>query len=147
VSAAGETHITDYDYDAIGQLTRITRADGSYLDYGYNDARRLRTVTNNAGERITYDYDLAGNIVSQHITDGASNLRYQQTREFDELNRLLRIVNANGQTVERFGYDKNNNPTLSERGGDAATQFISTYDALDRLKTVTQPGGGLTTYG
>jgi YD repeat-containing protein len=41
-------------YDAIGQITRITRPDGSYLAYTYNDARRLTLVTNNnnAGQSL-----------------------------------------------------------------------------------------------
>ncbi|HBO4469091.1 TPA: RHS repeat protein, partial [Pseudomonas aeruginosa] len=39
VSTAGST--TRFDYDAVGQITRVTRGDGSWLSYEYDDARRL----------------------------------------------------------------------------------------------------------
>ena len=49
VSTAGST--TRFDYDAVGQITRVTRGDGSWLSYEYDDARRLVAIGNNLGER------------------------------------------------------------------------------------------------
>ncbi|MFE1817127.1 RHS repeat protein, partial [Pseudomonas otitidis] len=39
VSVGGGT--TAFEHDAIGQITRVTRADGSWLAYTWDDARRL----------------------------------------------------------------------------------------------------------
>jgi YD repeat-containing protein len=72
LSAAGVNETTSYDYDALGQLTRLTQPDGSTLYYAYDDAHRLVgiseaainasvvngllriTVANLAGNKIIY---------------------------------------------------------------------------------------------
>ncbi|MGU1616138.1 RHS repeat protein, partial [Pseudomonas aeruginosa] len=65
VSTAGST--TRFDYDAVGQITRVTRGDGSWLSYEYDDARRLVAIGNNLGERLEYDVDTKGNRTAQRI--------------------------------------------------------------------------------
>ncbi len=67
VSTAGST--TRFDYDAVGQITRVTRGDGSWLSYEYDDARRLVAIGNNLGERLEYDVDTKGNRTAQRIKD------------------------------------------------------------------------------
>jgi YD repeat-containing protein len=58
VSTAGST--TSFEHDAIGQITKVTRGDGSWLEYSWSAARRLTAITNNRGEKIEYDYDPMG---------------------------------------------------------------------------------------
>lgn len=40
---------TSIEYNAMGQVTKITRTDGALLTYAYNDARQLTTVTGAMG--------------------------------------------------------------------------------------------------
>ncbi|EOC2662738.1 RHS repeat protein, partial [Pseudomonas aeruginosa] len=107
VSTAGST--TRFDYDAVGQITRVTRGDGSWLSYEYDDARRLVAIGNNLGERLEYDVDTKGNRTAQRIKDASGSLVRQQQWAYDELGRLLRAVGAGGQT-RSFAYDLNDNP-------------------------------------
>ncbi|MBN0147810.1 RHS repeat protein, partial [Pseudomonas aeruginosa] len=95
VSTAGST--TRFDYDAVGQITRVTRGDGSWLSYEYDDARRLVAIGNNLGERLEYDVDTKGNRTAQRIKDASGSLVRQQQWAYDELGRLLRAVGAGGQ--------------------------------------------------
>ncbi|HBP6435031.1 TPA: RHS repeat protein, partial [Pseudomonas aeruginosa] len=88
VSTAGST--TRFDYDAVGQITRVTRGDGSWLSYEYDDARRLVAIGNNLGERLEYDVDTKGNRTAQRIKDASGSLVRQQQWAYDELGRLLR---------------------------------------------------------
>ncbi|WP_447896599.1 hypothetical protein, partial [Pseudomonas aeruginosa] len=44
----------------VGQITRVTRGDGSWLSYEYDDARRLVAIGNNLGERLEYDVEKRG---------------------------------------------------------------------------------------
>ncbi|MBI3708692.1 MAG: RHS repeat protein, partial [Proteobacteria bacterium] len=48
VHAAAGDAATGFAYDAAGLVTRVTRPDGSYLDYTYDDARRLIRAANTA---------------------------------------------------------------------------------------------------
>lgn len=134
VSTAGST--TRFDYDAVGQITRVTRGDGSWLSYEYDDARRLVAIGNNLGERLEYDVDTKGNRTAQRIKDASGSLVRQQQWAYDELGRLLRAVGAGGQT-RSFAYDLNDNPV----GETNPRQFAHSqaFDALDRLVGQSDP--------
>ena len=139
VTTAGST--TDFDHDAIGQITKVTRGDGSWLEYTWNDARRLAKITNNLGESVEYGYDTMGNRKSQTLRDASNSLTQQQTWVYDELGRLMRSIGAEGQTQE-YGYDLNDNPNRSTTPKQHST--ISGYDALNRLVSSTDPRNGVT---
>ena len=140
-STAGST--TSFSYDAIGQITKVTRGDGSWLEYTWSAARRLESIRNSLGESIAYQYDPMGNRTAQQLRDPSNNLTQQQSWVYDELGRLLRAVGAQGQS-QSYGYDLNDNPTQNTTPKQhSATQA---YDALDRLISHTDPLGGLTRY-
>src|SRR5713226_4595689 len=64
-TAAGAT--TTIAYDAAGNVTRITRPDGSLLAYGYDTANRLVRVSNALDERIDYTLDALGGRTLEQI--------------------------------------------------------------------------------
>jgi len=138
-SVAGAT--TGFEHDAIGQITKVTRGDGSWLAYTWSAARRLTQISNNLGEVVEYTYDAMGNRTSQRMKDASGKLAQQQTWAYDELGRLLRAVGAEGQT-HKYGYDLNDNPTLSRTPKQHDTN--SAYDALNRLVSSTDPLEGVT---
>lgn len=138
-STAGST--TSFEHDAIGQITKVTRGDGSWLAYTWSDARRLTQISNNLGEIVEYTYDAMGNRTAQRLKDASGTLVQQQTWAYDELGRLLRSVGAEGQTY-KYGYDLNDNPTLSRTPKQHDTN--SAYDALNRLVSSTDPLEGVT---
>ncbi|MFR0690919.1 RHS repeat-associated core domain-containing protein [Enterobacterales bacterium AE_CKDN230030158-1A_HGKHYDSX7] len=142
ITTAGST--TSFEHDAVGQLTKITRADGTWLQYTYDPARRLTAITNNLGERVEYDVDVAGKRTAQRLKDATGTLKQQQTWVYDELGRLLRSVGASTQT-DHYQYDLNDNPT----GHTNPRQFSSTsgFDALDRLVSQTDALNGVTQLG
>ena len=142
VTTAGST--TSFDHDAIGQITKVTRGDGSWLEYTWSDARRLTKITNNLGESVEYGYDTMGNRKSQTLRDASNSLTQQQTWVYDELGRLIRAIGAEGQT-QSYGYDLNDNPNRSTTPKQHST--ISGYDALNRLVSSTDPRNGVTALG
>lgn len=139
ISTAGSN--TSFEHDAIGQITKVTRGDGSWLSYIWSAARRLTAISNNLGETVEYDYDAMGNRTAQRLSDASNNLTHLQTWAYDELGRLLRSVGAAGQT-QQYGYDLNDNPTLSRTPKQHST--TSSFDALDRLVSSTDPLNGVT---
>lgn len=127
------------DYDAVGQLIRLVRFDGTALNYDYDAARRLKAVYNDQGERIDYQRDLAGNVRQETIKNSAGDIRYQHNRSYDELSRLLSDLGMNGQQIT-YGYDKEGNETrTTDALGHGLTQA---FDGLSRLITSTQRQGG-----
>jgi YD repeat-containing protein len=81
-------------YDETGSVTRITQADGSYLQMGYDAAQRLTSVTDNLGNSVTYTLDNAGNRTDEQYKDASGTLRRRIARTFDGLSRLQSITGA-----------------------------------------------------
>ena len=145
---------TDFEYDVVGQLDRVTLPDGSYLDYGYDDARRLISIRDNANNQIAYELDTLGNRVAETTVNSSATVVRQLDRVFDPLNRLSKLIAGEGQTTA-FQYDANGNllTAIDPRDPfpDPANQnpqiFTSNlYDALNRVRQTTDAKGGVTSF-
>jgi RHS repeat-associated protein len=150
-------------YDGVGNITRVTLGDGSYLQYTYDNAHRLKAVNNAVGDVITYRLDAAGNVTNRIVT--GDNVIYKtQSSIFDQLGRMLQQIGAASQTTI-YGYDANGNLTAitdgltnkTTRAFDALNRLSSTldpflntigygYDAQDNLISVTDPRQLVTSY-
>lgn len=83
---------TTYTLNAVGHPTRITRPDGSYLDYGYDDAQRLTSIQDSLGNRIEYVLNAAGARVTESVKDASNTLVRRSTNEYDALGRLQKVT-------------------------------------------------------
>jgi RHS repeat-associated protein len=151
---------TGFQYDATGNLQRVTDALGQEYRMTYDEHGQLRSITdplnhvtalsrNARGqvERITdplnrtfvYTYDAAGN--RRTIQDPLG----RTTRmEYDVLDRLTRVIDALDGEV-KFEYDANGNLLSVTDPTSRAIEY--TYDELNRMESMTYPGGGETRYG
>ena len=84
--------ITRYDYDGVGQMTKVTLPDLSFLSYTYDDAHRLTQVTDSLGNSITYTLDPMGNRIGEQVKDPIGTLSLKISRVYDALNRLQQIT-------------------------------------------------------
>jgi YD repeat-containing protein len=135
--------LTSYDYDGVGQLTKVTLPDGSFLSYSYDDAHRLTGMQDSLGNSIAYTLDAMGNRTHEEVRDPANALAQVRSRVYNNLNRLFQEIGAQSQTTE-YAYDNQGN-VLSVK--DPLNHVTSNqYDALNRLAQVTDPGLGVTHY-
>lgn len=160
----GPNAVTLLAYDAVGQLTRMTLPDGSYLDFEYDAAQRLTAIENGSTERIEYTLDNAGNRTLEVIKNSTGGIVKTQTRVFNQMSQLIRTVGANLQETV-YGYDSQHNLTavtdgelnLTTYGFDALNRVVRqtdpylsdvlfSYDSRDRIETVTDQRGLITTY-
>ncbi|MEO5625226.1 MAG: RHS repeat-associated core domain-containing protein [Dokdonella sp.] len=152
---------TTFAYDAVGNVTRVTQPDGAYLDYTYDDAHRLTSVHDNFSNSIDYCPGGAGNA---ECLDAAGNRRVELTkamggvvkrslhREYNNLSRLVRSLNAANQTTRDSGsfngnglsdgYDGNGNAIESFDGNSVPVETRREVDPLNRLiKTIQDRNG------
>jgi YD repeat-containing protein len=137
---------TSYEYDAVGQITKVTQPDSSFLTYQYDEVRRLRRIDDSLGNYIVYTPEPKGNGMKEEVKDSANTLVQKKTRLYDSLNRLVQELGAEAtpQTTT-YAYDKQSNLTSIQD----PLQHVTTrqpYDALNRLTQVTDPGSGVTQY-
>lgn len=92
LTATTGNETTTYTLNSTGKPTRITRPDGSYLDYGYDDAQRLTSLQDSLGNRIEYTLNPAGARITESVKDTSGTLVQRSTNEYDALGRLQRVV-------------------------------------------------------
>jgi RHS repeat-associated protein len=147
------TMTTTKSYNAMGQMDKITDADGNATLFEFNPIRKKSAEIDPNGNRREYRYDARGNLVQTIYPDGtsetntydANNNRVGSTDrtgrttayEYDSLNRLTRMVYPDGSIGENQ-YDeagqiiatKDGNGNLTTYVYDAAGRRIRTIDAL-----------------
>ena len=155
--------ITSFDYDAKGNLNRVTRLDGTpnavTTTFAYEPSfNQLKTVTDALGHTTTFSYDAVGELAS--ITDP---LNHQTSAAFNGLGQMLSVTDALNNTVhfDYFGgdlvrvtdplgnattltYDLAGRPTSSTDAQGNVTR--SQYSNLNLVTQVTDPQGNNTTF-
>jgi len=158
------THI---DYDAVGNVTKVTQppdnlSTGAYLAYTYDDAHRLIKIADNQNNTIDYCpdgvggtncLDAAGNRKVEQVKDPSGVLKRSLSRTYNQLSQLTQVLNHASQPVEHSnglsdtgvadGYDGNGNRVLVQDGLGTTTK--QTYDGLNRLVATIQNYGGTDT--
>ena len=125
--------ITAFTYDPAGNLTRSTLPDGSYLDYTYDGAQRLVGIADQLGNRIAYTLDTRGDRVEEDRHDPNNTLTMTLSRVYNDLNKLIKKVGAQGQ-ITAYGYDASGN--RNQVTGPLSHTTTYYYDAYNRLYTV-----------
>ncbi len=134
---------TSYVYDAEGNLTQTSDANGQIFIYSYDELNRLDTETFPAGDDIntivhTYDANNNMDTVTETKPSGVEISDY----DYDLLDRLV-LHTQRGHTIN-YAYDNNGNRTSVTAPGGATTY---TFDSRNRLETATASGApAATTY-
>ena len=141
------TELTQFDYDGVGQLTKLTRPDGSFVNFEYDAAHRLTAIVDQDGSRLTYTLDAMGNRIHDAITGaGGSTVYYSHSRTFDALGRLWQDIGAYNQTIT-YEYDAQGNmKQVDGARTDVADLTRRSYDPLDRLTQTLNADGGIEQY-
>jgi RHS repeat-associated protein len=113
-----------YGYDAAGNLTSMTDAQGRTTRFQYDALDRLTATVDSAGGVVTRSYDDRNNLIRiQDANNGTTRYAY------DRNNRLVRLVRPMGEAT-RYEYDPNGNRAVLY---DAKGQRIDyVFDAANR---------------
>ncbi|MFD0883228.1 LamG-like jellyroll fold domain-containing protein [Streptosporangium algeriense] len=125
--------------------------------YRYTAAGDLAEQTSPSGLVVAFTYDAVGRVVSRKEVSAANPAGVTTTFTYDGVGRVLtqtgagvknEVTDVTHTAKATFTYDADGNKltdTLSDvTGGDAARTITYTYDVNGRLKTVTDPEGGVT---
>ncbi|NOY52344.1 MAG: hypothetical protein GXP58_01845, partial [Deltaproteobacteria bacterium] len=130
--------ITTFEYDTLDRLTATIDAEGVRTEYGYDlhDHRTIMTVKTAQGDSVTtYDYDTAGRVTK--ITDPENHV----TRlTYDFKGRITSTMDHDG-LVTLMGYDHRGNLVYRENGQAVFDgNGNPTYDPATGLPVVTLAG-------
>lgn len=143
ISQEKEGQVTRLDYDATGNIQKITLPTGQILTYDYDNAHRSTGYSDALGNSVTYTLDAAGNRLTETIKDPAQNLTRSHHFAYNKLSQLINDTGAGGQ-IASYQYDGNSNLITQTDPNDNLSQ--SGFDALNRLIETTDANDGLTQY-
>lgn len=145
---------TRYQYDTLNRLTQVTDALNNITRYGYDNQSNLRTLQDANGNTTIFSYDRLDRLIAE--TDPLGNAT---SYTFDDIGNILTRTDANGDTTSYtydaanrlltidypdtndvgYTYDAVGNVTSME---NADVAVVQTYDALNRLSSVTTTTNG-----
>ncbi|MCP3935868.1 MAG: RHS repeat-associated core domain-containing protein, partial [Actinomycetia bacterium] len=137
-------NITNYTYNGRGQVLTITDPRGAVTASVYDARGNLTQSTDPLGNVTSFTYDAAGNLVT--TTDPLGQL---VAYEYDAFGNQAGEIDALGHATD-FAFDGVGNRLTQTRtrtlsDGTQETVVTSfTYDALDRVTTVTAADGSRT---
>ncbi len=121
-------------FDGVGNEITVTDANTHTSTYSFDSMNRVTTIADASSDTMVIGYDSGGN--RQTVTDG---LGHTTTTLFDALNRATTITTAVSGGTTTIVYDAAGRETsLTDPDGNK-TQW--SYDADDRVVTLTQPNG------
>ncbi|MEM9446233.1 MAG: RHS repeat-associated core domain-containing protein, partial [Verrucomicrobiota bacterium] len=148
----GAADTTTYSFNALNKTKRLD-AKGVNTHYEYDKRNRLTKVfydtVDNTNAIRKYAYDKVGNLKEViEVLDDVSNTPAKNSAAdvayaYDALNRI--IQETSGGVTHTYTYDLAGN-RLSNVYGDTNLTCISTYDALNRLDTMTESSSRVTDY-
>jgi RHS repeat-associated protein len=159
ISPTGEKR--QYEYNALGSLSKTIFEDGSSNTLNYNAQNRLDRVTLASGSTLGYQYDTAGRLTSQTATVGGttsftyngtggfstvSNASGTNTYSYDASDRVTNIVNPNGSSIG-YHYDLVGRvDRITEKANPTATARVTEYgyDILGNQTSVKDAAGRIT---
>lgn len=132
-----------YQYDANGNRSKLTYANGNVTEYAYNKANFVTSLINkNADEVLSsyaYTYHLNGNQKTVTELSGVTTYTY------DDLGQIIKAVDKYGKVNEYSYDDYGNRIMLTVTNGEDVEETSYVYDKNNRLSTETK-GGISTTY-
>jgi YD repeat-containing protein len=138
---------TQYDYDSVGQLTKVTQPDNSYIQFTYDDAHRLITINDSLGNAIDYALDNMGNRLEEDTSDSSHTLIKKVRRDFDILNRLSTEIDTVSNATTTIDYDQTGNPLhITPPASLVRSRIVNAYDALSRITQTTDSSSAVVKY-
>ncbi|HKP03087.1 MAG TPA: RHS repeat-associated core domain-containing protein [Chthoniobacterales bacterium] len=129
---------TLFEYDSVGNLTKVTDPLWHATTFGYDNRDRPTTMTDALGYVTTTNYDVMGNKTWIKRATGTAAETILQFPDYDSMNRLTRQIDERGVTTT-MGYDLAGNLAWNNDGN--ANHYSYEYDALNRRKKMTYPDG------
>ncbi|MCB0117703.1 MAG: carboxypeptidase regulatory-like domain-containing protein, partial [Anaerolineales bacterium] len=132
--------VWEYSYTGNGQIQSVSADNGTRtLTLAYDALGRIASVTDQSGRSIAYTYDANGDLVGATSLIGGS-----WTYEYDSTHRLTRVIDPNGNTVERTEYDVEGRAIKQWDGNDNLLGTL-VYNA-DGTTTITDSLGNVETH-
>ncbi len=155
--------IIDFTYDAFGEVSAVTFADGTQKQIGFDAARNVATVSLSSGDVKTFTYDDQNRVTNDSRSSGVSysygwgpggNLLTSTDElgtaqyDYDSAGRITQYTSSTGESIV-YVYDqvgRITGQTITNADGSQQQTIGYQYDGTGRLTTLVDPNGQETTF-
>jgi RHS repeat-associated protein len=125
-------HATQFTYDEVGNVLKITNPDGYSVRFEYDALNRPTRAFDQQGNAVVTEYDIGGRPI--RVTDPNGLVTQYAYYDQTQNGRLKRLTGPDGRYTDYF-YDQNGNVTRTVDNGGRET--LTEYDVLNRpVKTI-----------
>ncbi len=139
---------TGYETDDLGNLLKEVSPDRGSLAYTHDEAGNVKGITDARNITAQYNYDPLNRVtqVDYPGTEEDVALTYDSyTGCTNGLGKLCKVTDQSGTTEYAYdGFGSMTQTTRTEHGTSYVTRY--TYDAINRMLTITYPDGRTVTY-
>ncbi|MCM1097632.1 MAG: DNRLRE domain-containing protein [Ruminococcus flavefaciens] len=139
---------TVYTFDPAGAVTAITDKNGQTSVFSYDRMNRMISGKDPLGNTLAYTYDAAGNRLTETDTEG-----YVTSYGYDAMGRVISVrgpvrEEEGSDTAKDLGLEANRDAEGGEQElpGEVPAATLYTYDGADRILSVTDRTGAVTSY-
>lgn len=145
-------YVSIFTNDTLGRRIAMTDPDLGSWAYTYDNNGNLIKSTNACAETINYTYDQLNRLISKDYASQSPGKTsgIEVTYKYDELSssngigRRTNMLDLSGTST--WSYDKEGRVVKLEKKIDDTTYIVQwSYDAMDRVKTITFPTGKVIT--
>lgn len=123
----------DYEYNAVGLVSKRTDSFGRVTSYDYNIRGQLKAIQDSFFGEYRFEYDDAGSISREIFPNGIT--RHFSFNQTDELRRCeIRDANGTLRQGREYTYDGNGEILRETSGQESVSEFL--YDAGRQLLRV-----------
>ena len=137
--------VTTYEYDDLGNQLQEVSPDRGTVAYSHDAAGNVTSMTDARGVTVVYTYDSLNRIATIDYPDAAEDITYTYDTCINGIGRLCTLNDESGTT--KYAYDAFGNVSQHDKielGVTYTTHY--TYDAGDRILSMTYPDGRDVTY-
>ncbi|MCA1057597.1 DNRLRE domain-containing protein [Rossellomorea aquimaris] len=141
VQTEAQNTTTQFDYDDVGNMTKVTDGEGRVVESIYDELnRQTKVIVDPTGKKVVTQsqYDDQGNVVK-----GIDGEGYSTSYQYDKINRLKNVTKQvdGKQLVTSYEYDLLDNTWVKNKVTDALGRQKTTYlDALGRVRKEVNEG-------
>lgn len=152
-------NVKTLEYDGLSRRTAVRDPDRGSIEYTYDDAGNVVRTIDNKGQVITYTYDGANRLLTEDYQDSAlisPDVAYHYdipSPDYPDAEntkgQLAWVKDLSGGSF--FSYDARGNTLwavkrITDNGHPRDYPSTSTYDAMNRLMSITFPDGDTINY-